>query len=56
MICLLGIGAWAVLGRNIRRFLILPLRMRLFNLAIGGTLVLLAAGLVADGLLRSAAG
>ncbi len=56
VICLFGIGAWAVLGRNIRRFLISPLRMRLFNLAIGGTLVLLAAGLVADGLLRSAAG
>ena len=55
VICLFGIGAWAVLGRSIRRFLVSPLRMRLFNLAIGGTLVLLAAGLVADGLMRSAA-
>lgn len=53
VICLFGIGAWAVLGRGIRRFLVSPVRMRLFNLAIGGTLILLALGLVADGLLRA---
>jgi len=52
VLCLIGVGSWAVLGRGIRRFLQAPVRMRLFNIAVGGTLILLALGLVADGLMR----
>lgn len=53
VICLFGIGSWAVLGRGIRRLLSNPMRMRLFNLAVGTTLILLALALAGESLLRT---
>ena len=41
-ICFIGVGAWAVLGSALRVALSRPGRMRLFNIAIGGTLIVLA--------------
>ncbi|RKR04145.1 LysE family translocator [Maricaulis maris] len=49
-LCLIGVGSWAVLGSGIRRFLADPIRMQLFNIAVGGTLILLALGLAVDSL------
>lgn len=52
LICLIGVGSWAVLGQGIRRFLSNPERMRLFNGLVGGTLILLAGLMAADSLLQ----
>jgi threonine/homoserine/homoserine lactone efflux protein len=42
VICFLGIGSWAFFGQQVKRFLITSNRLRVFNAALGVTLILLA--------------
>ncbi|MBB4659303.1 LysE family translocator [Parvularcula dongshanensis] len=45
VLCLIGVGSWALAGRSMRRVLSRPAAMRVFNLAVGSTLIVLAGGL-----------
>lgn len=42
MVCYLSLAAWALLGDRVALLLDSPRRVRLFNRAMGGTLVLTA--------------
>lgn len=46
VICFIGIGSWAVFGQQVKRFLTSPKRLRVFNLILGMTLIVLAVGLL----------
>lgn len=50
VICFLGVGCWAVLGRQLGHWLSNPGRRRWFNRALGLTLILLALSMVAPAL------
>lgn len=55
VICFFGIGAWAVFGQNIRRFLNNARRLRLFNAGLGVTLIALAGFLLWQSVLTAPA-
>ncbi len=46
VICFIGIGSWALFGAQVKRFLTSAKRLRVFNIALGLTLIVLAIGLL----------
>lgn len=46
VICFLGIGSWAFFGQQVKRFLTSTMRLRVFNIALGLTLIALAIALL----------
>ncbi|WP_425406777.1 LysE family translocator [Hwanghaeella sp.] len=46
VICFFGIGSWAVFGQQVKRVLTSPERLRLFNITLGLTLIVLAVALL----------
>lgn len=45
VICFFGISSWAVLGQGIHKFLTSERNMRIFNMVVGGALMLIAVAL-----------
>ncbi|RVU35926.1 LysE family translocator [Hwanghaeella grinnelliae] len=46
VICFFGIGSWAFFGQQVKRFLITSNRLRVFNIALGLSLIVLAITLL----------
>jgi threonine/homoserine/homoserine lactone efflux protein len=44
--CVIGVGAWAVLGRALARWLASPMRQRHFNVALAGMLALSVVSMI----------
>ncbi|WP_448551853.1 LysE family translocator [Thalassotalea montiporae] len=48
VICFIGIGGWALMGKKIKSWLVSVSHMQLFNRVMGGTLCILGVGLLFD--------